>query len=215
MAFAWSYSAVDLYELCAKKYYHLKVIHDVKDDDSSYSKEGKLIHKALKERVIDDIPLPLPYRYMEPMAHRFAIHTGEKHGEVQLALDRNFQPCDWFDKNVYVRSIIDLLITKGNNALVVDWKTGKVRPKYDQIKLAAAVLSKQMPELKKFSLAFVWVKHRELTGIKIEVGDLDEVWADYLERADEIEAAIKTTTFPATEGPLCRYCPVKSCPHHP
>jgi len=214
MAFAWSYSAVDMYELCPKKYYHLKVAKDVKDSDSSWSEEGKVVHKALKERVVDDVALPLPLRHMEPMAHRFALHSGEKHGEIQLALDRNFQPCGWFDKQVYVRAVIDLLIIRGDTALIVDWKTGKVRPKYDQIKLSAAVLAKQMPEIKSFSLAFVWVNYKEVSAMKMHVDDMDEVWADYLERATAIEDAIKTTDFPATEGYLCKYCPVKACPHN-
>lgn len=214
MAFAFSFSVVDMYRTCPKKYYHLKVLKDFKDSDSSFAAEGKEIHEALKARVIDGSPLPLQLRYLEPMASRFAEKEGEKHGEVQLALNRNFEPCAWYDDECYVRAIIDLLIVNGPHALVVDWKTGKVRPKADQLKLAAAVLSRQMPELKEFTLAFVWVKHKEITSLKIEVGNMDDVWADWIEAADEIESAIKTTDFPAEPSPLCKWCPVESCPHH-
>lgn len=214
MAFAFSFSTVDMYKTCPKKYYHLKVLKDFKDSDSSFSGEGKEIHDALYQRVVKGTPLPLPLRHMEPMASRFAEKEGEKHGELQLALNRDFEPCDWFAKDTYVRTIIDLLIINGTHALIVDWKTGKVRPKPEQLKLSAAVLARQMPELKTFTLAFVWVKHKEITPLKLELGNLPDVWTDWIEMADEIEAAIKTTDFPAEPTPLCKWCPVKSCPHN-
>ena len=80
MAFAFSFSVVDMYRTCPKKYYHLKVLKDFKDSDSSFAAEGKEIHEALKARVIDGSPLPLQLRYLEPMASRFAEKEGEKHG---------------------------------------------------------------------------------------------------------------------------------------
>lgn len=212
--FAWSYSVLSMYDTCPKKYYHIKVAKDAADDDSKFAGEGKAIHDALYQRVVHGKPLPLPLRYLEPLAKRFAGVKGEKHGELQLALNRNFDPCDWFAKDTYVRAIIDLLIIQGDTAVIVDWKTGKVRPDFAQIKLSAAVLARQMPEIKKFKLAFVWTKHNEVTPITMGAEHMADVWTDMLERANEIEEALKTTTFPAQESPLCKWCPVKQCPHY-
>lgn len=204
-----------MFELCRKKYYHIKVAKDAKDADSDEANEGKNIHKALFARVVKGKPLPLVYRYMEKMAKKFADKKGEKHGELQFALNSEFVPCGWFDKETYVRAIIDLLIINGTHALVVDWKTGKVRPDFDQLKLSAAVLSKQMPELKTFTLAYVWVNQNDVSVIKMGVEHMTEVWADVLPRANEIVEALKTTDFPAEPNHLCkRYCPVTQCPHH-
>lgn len=215
-SFAWSYSVLDMHTTCPKKYYHIKVAKDAKDDDSKFSGEGKKIHEALFHRVVGGKPLPLPLRYLEPLAMPFATAEGEKHGELQLALNRNFQPCDWFAKDVYVRAIIDLLIIRGDLAIIVDWKTGKIREKWEQLKLSAAVLSKQMPELKRFRLTFAWTKENYISDpLEMGVGHMPEVWADMLEKANEIEEAIKTTNFPADPGPLCKWCPVRQCPHHP
>ena len=49
--FSWSFSAVSMFEQCPKKYYHIRVAKDAKDDDSQFAGEGKLIHDAMKKRV--------------------------------------------------------------------------------------------------------------------------------------------------------------------
>jgi len=216
MSFAWSYTAVSMFELCRKKYYHIKVKKDVKDEDSSFSGEGKLIHDSLKKRVIDKTPLPIELRYLEKMAAKFANADGEKRGELQLALTEGYAPTTWFGKNVWVRAIIDLLIVKGTHAIIIDWKTGKVRDEWDQIKLSAAVLSQFMPEIEDFTLTYVWTAHAHVSPpITMKKEHMVNVWADFQPRIGEIIEATKTTTFPAEPNPLCKWCPVKSCPSHP
>jgi len=213
-AFAWSFSALDVFEVCRKKYYHLKVKKDVKDADSTASQDGKFIHDAMKKRVIDGVPLPIKLRQHEKLAKRFADSKGEKHGEMQLALNKKFEPRDWFAKDVWVRAILDLLIVRGTTAVLVDWKTGKRKERYDQLRLAAAVLSRYMPEIEEFVLVFVWLKDGEVSDpVTIKKSEMRSVWIEFLPRVKEITDAIKTTTFPATESGLCGWCPVTSCPH--
>jgi len=214
MAFAWSFSAVDMFEQCPKKYYHLKVKKDVKDEDSTASQDGRFIHAAMFKRVIDGLPLPIKLRQHEKLAKRFADAKGEKHGEMQLALNKKMEPRDWFAKDVWVRAILDLLIVRGTTAVLVDWKTGKRKERYDQLRLAAAVLSRYMPEIETFTLVFVWLKDGEVSDpVIITKAEMRGVWTEFLPRVKEITDAIKTTTFPATESPLCGWCPVTSCPN--
>ena len=133
--FAWSFSALDTFEVCNKKYYHLKVAKDVKDEDNQASVDGKFVHDAMKLRVIEGVPLPVQLRQHEKVAARFAIAPGQKHGEMQLALNHKLEPRSWFGKDVWVRAIIDLLIVQGTTAILVDWKTGKRKERYDQLRL--------------------------------------------------------------------------------
>ncbi len=213
-AFAWSFSVLDMFELCRKKYYHLKVIKDVKDADSTASQDGKFVHVAMFKRVIDGVPLPIKLRQHEKLAARFANAKGEKHGEMQLALNKKFEPRDWFAKDVWVRAILDLLIVRGTTAVLVDWKTGKRKERYDQLRLAAAVLSRYMPEIEEFTLLFVWLKDGEISDpVTITKSEMRGVWIEFLPRVKEMTDAIKTTTFPATSSGLCGWCPVTSCPH--
>lgn len=219
--FAWSYSALTTYEQCPKKYFHLYVAEKgspdrVKDADSGFSAEGKEIHDAMKKRVIDGVTLPLQMRHFEKTAAKFSVAIGEKHGEMKLALTREFEPCGYFDPGVFVRVVIDLAIVQAKPAIaiVVDWKTGKVKDDPTQMALNAAVLSRWMPEIKLFKTVYVWLASNNLTPKNYTVNDFTAVWNDLLPRVAKIEQARKTTTFPAKEGPLCGWCPVKSCPHY-
>ncbi len=203
-----------MYEQCGKKYYHLKVAKDVKDVfGSEDGNEGDLIHKALFKRVTRGDPLPLPFRQFEKTAARFAEAPGEKHGELKLALNREFHPTDFFASDVYIRAILDLLIVRSKHAIVVDWKTGKVKPGFTQLAMSAAVLSQYMPELETFDLAYVWLKHKNISQQHYTKPELLQVWSELIPRANKIEEAIKTTNFPAKPSGLCGYCPVKQCPN--
>jgi hypothetical protein len=147
------------------------------------------------------------------MAAKFADADGEKYGEMKMCLNNAFEPVDWFAKDAWVRAIIDLLIVKGDTAILVDWKTGKKRIDFTQLRLSAAVLARLMPEIKNFKLVFVWLRESSVSSETITLADIKSVWMEILPRVKEIEIAKQTTSFPATESPLCRWCPVTQCPH--
>lgn len=219
--FAFSFTHIDMFEQCEKKYYHLHDAKDVKDEDSSWSIEGKEVHDALKARVIDNKPLPLEMRHIEALAARFANAPGTKKGEMKLALRRDFSPCAFFAGDAYVRAIVDLLIVQGTTAIVVDWKTGKRKldnagqPNHTQLGLAAAVLSKWMPEIELFKTLLVWIPDNKVDPKNYSLSKLTEVWANILPRANSIEQARNTLVYTAKPSGLCHgYCPVKSCPHY-
>ena len=210
----WSFSVLSTFETCRKKYYHLKIAKDAKDGDSDAAREGKEVHKAMYQRVLKGVGLPVPLRQYEKIAQRFFAATGEKHGEMKMCLNPAFEPVDWFADDAWVRTIVDLLIVQGDTAIIVDWKTGKKRIDWTQLQLTAAVLSRLMPEIKNFKLVFVWLKSSEVSSMELELADLKPIWMELLPRVKEIEVAKQTTSFPATESVLCRYCPVSQCPHH-
>jgi hypothetical protein len=211
---AWSFSVLSMFEQCAKKYFHIKIQKDAKDSNSSFSSEGKEIHKAMFNRVCKGTPLPLPIRHLEKWGKRFAdAEHDERHGEMQMCLNNKFEPVDWFAPDAWVRAIVDLLIIRGDTAIIVDWKTGKKRIDWTQLQLTAAVLSRLMPEINNFKLVFVWLKSSEVSTEELHKDGIKNVWMELLPRVKEIEKAKLTTSFPASESGLCRYCPVSQCPH--
>ena len=212
--FAWSWTTLSNYEICPKRCWHLNIARDVKDADSEISADGKIVHAALKERVVNGKPLPVFLRHHEKVAAKFADAPGEKHGEMKLALTREFEPCDYFAPDVWVRVYIDLVIVRDTTAGVFDWKTGKVKDDHTQLGLNAAVLSRWMPEIELFRTAYIWLKSHNLSPKNYTLSKLTDVWNNLIPRAGKIEEALKTTTFPAKENPLCNgYCPVTQCPH--
>lgn len=214
--FTWSYSALTTYELCPKKYYHLYIAKDVKDEETEAMADGKSIHEAFKKRVIDGVSFPLPMRNFEALGAKLAGAKGEKHGEMKIAINRNFEPVTYFASDVWCRAIVDLLVVNGASAVIVDYKTGKRRDEWTQLKMSAGVLSRWMPEIESFSLTFIWTRDMQMTSpIVLEKKAFKGVWADLLPRVHNMEEARKTTTFPAKPNYLCRYCPVRACPEHP
>lgn len=214
MSFAWSYSVLDMHRTCPKKYYHIKVLKDAKDDDSSFSADGKAIHDAMFKRVIHGQPLPIEMRPFEKRAAAYAMLPGERRGELKLALTQALEPTDFFAKNVWVRAILDLLVINGKRAILVDWKTGKPKDDFEQLKLAAAVVSRYLPEIEDFTLVYEWLRHNKSSPLTMKKEHMRAVWMDSYEMVKEIEAARKTTSFPARQSPLCNWCPVVQCPHN-
>lgn len=212
--FAWSYSALEQFENCPKQYYHLRVAKDIKEEKSEHMLYGNEVHLALFKRVVEGKPLPLRFRHLEKMAQTLAETKGEKHGELRLALNRDFEPREFFDADVFVRAIIDLLVVRKRRAIILDYKTGKIKDDFTQLKLSAAVLSRFMPEIEDFTVGFVWLKERTISQVTLSPGEFSRLWADLLSRAGNIETALSTTSFPARPSPLCRWCPVTSCPHY-
>lgn len=224
-AFAWSFSALTMYEQCPKKYYHIYVAKDAKDEDSQWSADGKIMHDAMKKRIVDNVPFDLPLRHLEPIAAKFAMIPGKKYAEMKLALNRQFEPVDYFANDVWVRVVIDLAITQpaksGNagpgteTAIVIDWKTGKKKDVPPiQNALNAAVLARWMPEVGLFKTMFVWLAARDITSQSFTLSKFPAVWNELLPRVTAIEEARKTTSFPAKPSKLCGWCPVTQCPHY-
>ncbi len=211
--FAWSFSVLDMFEVCPKKYWHIKREKDFRDADSSAARDGKYVHEVMHNRVLEGIPFPPQLRHFDKIAKRFADAEGSKYGEMKLALNKKFEPRDFFAKDVWVRAIIDLLIVRADTAIIVDWKTGKKKERWDQLRLAAAILSRYMPEINHFTLVYVWLKDTELSKETIEKDDLRSVWMGFLPRVNDIVDAINATNFPAKKSGLCGWCPVSSCPN--
>ena len=50
---AWSYSSLNTFKQCPKKYYHLKVVKDIKDKGNDATIYGQEVHTAAEEFVRD------------------------------------------------------------------------------------------------------------------------------------------------------------------
>ena len=58
MSTAWSYSSIKTFDQCPRKYFHLKVLKDVKDSGSDATIYGQEVHKAAEDYVKDGTPIP-------------------------------------------------------------------------------------------------------------------------------------------------------------
>jgi hypothetical protein len=218
---AWSYSSIKTFDQCPKKYYHLRVAKDVKDEGGTAALYGTAVHEAAERRVKFNEPLPAKFAFMEPIVGAFAALPGEKHAELKLGVRKTkngYEPCDFFDRDVWWRGVIDLVILNGDRALMVDYKTGKNTRYADmkQLDLMAGALFVHYPHLTKVKSALAFVLAKEFLRKEHLPGDENvhgylNVFETELDRLEHAEAS---GVWNAKSGPLCGFCPVTSCAHY-
>src|SRR4051812_2989912 len=127
---AWSYSALQNFQTCAKQYHEVRVLKNYRDEGSEASLWGNRVH-AYMARVLNPksndatTVVDAALEIYDPIAARFNQTRGVCATELQLAISNSFNPTGWWDKDVWCRGIIDALWVDGDTARAVDWKTGK------------------------------------------------------------------------------------------
>ncbi len=216
--FNWTYSKLGTFENCPKKYGHLYVLKDVKEEDSDHLRIGNEIHAAMADAIKTGDPLRADlakYQHHVDRARKGHDRDGVKIlVEQKLAMNRNFQPTEFFADDVWLRGIVDVAKVAGDVAVVLDWKTGA--PKEDSVQLAlfAALIFSHHPQVQKIRTEFVWLRDDFSSPEDFIREDLVELWSIMMPRAEELEAATKAMEFPPHENALCRYCPVKQCAYN-
>jgi ATP-dependent exoDNAse (exonuclease V) beta subunit len=215
----WSYSSLKTFEQCAKKYYHLKVLKDVKDEGSEATIYGNEAHKAAEDYVSAGTPLPARFSYMQKTLDALLAIPGEKYCELKLGVelsDTGYLPCDFFGEEVWWRGIADLLIINEDIGYLVDYKTSKNAKYADtkQLDILAAAVFTRFPELRKLKSALAFVVSNEFVK-KEHTSDLRKSYfATFTPELDRLSVAEDTGVWNANSGPLCKFCPVTTCEHN-
>ena len=218
---AWSYSSIKTFDQCPKKYHHLRILKDYKDEDSTATIYGKELHKAAEDYIKDGTPIPPRFSFMAEVLGALQKIEGEKHCEIKMGIakrDGKFVPCDFFAKDVWWRGIADLLIIneEKQTAYLVDYKTSKNAKYADtkQLDLLAGAIFTHYPKVMEIKSALLFVVSNEIVKKKHEF----MMRLSYLNSMEpeltRLEAAIKTNVWNPVSSPLCKFCPVSSCAHN-
>jgi RecB family exonuclease len=215
---AWSYSSIKTFEQCPRKYYHLRVAKDVKDDGSEATQYGTDVHKAAEDYVKGGVPIPPKFGYMEPVVSRLVALPGVKHTELKLGLKKTgstFEPCGFFDKDVWWRGVADFVSVDDTRGFSVDYKTGKNARYADtkQLDLVAGALFVHYPSLKRIKSGLAYVVSDEWVEKRHQQDKLDTYLSVFDEQLNQLEEAEASGVWNAKSGPLCGWCPVSSCEH--
>lgn len=213
---AWSYSSIKTFEQCPKKYFHLKVAKDIKDEPGEAADYGTAVHLAAEEFIRDGKPIPPQFAYIKPVVERLAAIPGEKHAELKLGVrrvDGGYEPCGFFDKDVWWRGIADLLIINGEKAYCVDYKTGKSARYADtkQLDLLAGAVFTHFPEVTTVKSSLIYVVSGELIPKKHVITERDQYLSVFDAQLEHLDAAMENGVWNAKSSPLCPWCPVKTC----
>ena len=218
---AWSYSSIKTFDQCPKKYHHLRILKDYKDEDSTATIYGTELHTAAEEFIRDGTPIPPKFSFIAPTLEALNRIEGEKHCEIKMGIakrDGKFVPCEFFAKDVWWRGIADLLIIneEKQTAYLVDYKTSKNAKYADtkQLDLLAGAVFTHYPKVMEIKSALLFVVSNEIVKKKHEF----MMRLSYLNSMEpeltRLEAAIKTNVWNPVSSPLCKFCPVSSCAHN-
>lgn len=216
---AWSYSSLKTFQQCPKKYYHLKVAKDIKDDGSEATIYGKELHKVAEDYIKHGTPIPPQFAFIQKTVDALKAIPGEKHTEIELGVSNKggkLSACGFFDKDAWYRGIADLLIINGDEGYLVDYKSSK-NAKYADLKqldlLAAAVFT-HFPDLKSLKSALIFVVSNEFVNKEHSSHHRLAYFEHVRFDLERLEKAMETGVWNAVSGPLCGWCPVKTCQNY-
>lgn len=198
---AWSASRVFAYEDCPRRLKY-RAIDRMPEPVGEPLVRGKRIHGEgeayLKAKRA--IKVPKSFGYVEKELR--ALRRQKAIPEEQWGFTREWKTINWYDATI--RMVLDARASRGSVMRVIDYKTGKPRPKdEDQLGLYAVGTFARFPKTRTVA-AEVWY---------LDLGEIVELRFNRKEAAAECEAwearaqkMLDDTKLEPTPGYSCRWC---------
>ena len=201
---AWSYSRLSEYNLCPLKasLHHLQKIDEPKGPallrGSQIHEEAEAYATGRLKKLPDSLKL-FAEEFKDLAKRRKYLQV-----EQQVAFDKAWKPCDWFGADAWLRVVMDAYYVDGDKLVVVDHKTGKVRPEnVEQLDLYAVAGFILHPEVTTVDAQLWYLDQGEQVTRSYTLADaakLQKVWTK------KPAKMLADTTFKPTPGGGCRYC---------
>lgn len=223
----WSFTMLETFATCPKKAFHKYLLKE-KEPESEAQRKGNEADKALEARVLDGTPLEGEHAKWEPLVAplvKMKEDDCQLYTQMKIGINRQFKVTKFFDADVWGRGVIDFAAVKRrsvglpNTALIVDYKAGKNnegQPWYDgglQRKIFTLMLWKMIPGVDKITSFNMYINQPKPFGKALVFTREHEaaLWREILPKIIAVEKAFHEQRWPLMPGPLCGYCPVKSC----
>lgn len=213
----WSYSSITLYQQCPKKYYHIRVVKDITEPKTDAIFYGEEVHKAAEDFVMKDTPIPGKFSQFAPVLEKIKSMPGQKTAEFKMGLRQNGEACGFFDPQVWLRGIADLVIVNGEEARIIDYKTGKSSKYADtkQLDLMALCTFAHFPEVQKIKGALLFLVCSDLIKRDYTRDDFLGIMRDWTTNYSWLAKTYKENIWNPKPNFTCRsYCPVINCVHN-
>ena len=204
----WSFSSLNAFEQCSRRYYLTKIAKVVPDPPGEAARWGNDVHKALELAIGGSYGLGERFAQFQPVVDRVRATHGRKFVEQKFGVTNAYTPVGFFDKSVWYRGVIDMLIVRNKTALAMDWKLGKVRTDGDQLKLFAAATFAMHPHVEKVHTQYVWLGANKTTGKSFDRADAPHIWSEFKPRVARMEIAQEKDRWLPNPTPLCAWCAV-------
>lgn len=202
-----SHTAIKTWNTCPRQYKARYIDKVVPFQKSPAADRGIRIHRALEAAVKGDHSLMRKENIWTPDGLVDLFARGEAVPEEKLAIRRDMTPCDFWDKSAWLRGAIDVRLVRSREALLVDWKAGRVYPDPLQADIYTTMLRAREGSDLKVTFYYVYVDQQVVIAERPDSAAEERVVAN-------IEAVEADTTFDPKPNALCRYCPVFSCEYN-
>lgn len=214
----WSFSRLKDYETCPRRYEEVKLLRHFQEEVHPTTSWGTSGHLALEERVRDGKPLPSEFSYLEGFAQGLIAIPGKTYCELELACTVARTPTDFEADDAWARGIVDLFKFRDTEAVVIDYKFGKVKPSA-QLKLMSLLVFANFPTVKTVKTRFLWIAHNQKTDGVFHRDDADTLWHEFELGAKQLAEAHELGIFNPKPSGLCspskksgyKGCVVKTC----
>lgn len=208
----WSHTSLDRFVTCPRQHEAVNVLKTVKEVKGEQQLWGEYVHKKFEERQRDGIALPPELVEHEPYMLQLAALPGKHFAEQRVALNHQLAPCEFFGDDVWTRGVLDFVAIEHHRAIIVDYKTGKVKPNMKQLALFALFVFHTYPQVTACYTRYYWTQTREETEEEFLRGRIPEIWRKFLPDLKQYAEAFRTNTWQPRPSGLCRgWCPVKEC----
>lgn len=209
----WSYTALQDYILCPRRYHRRRVVRDLPEEEKSEAQLiGTAVHEEFKAAIRRGRKLKQGFAQYEPLiAPLRKVPDHRIMTELKLGMVETGEPCDFFAPGVWGRGALDVVIFGDrDHALLLDWKTGKLKEDPFELSLQALLLRAKYPEMRRVTGHYVWLKTGRL-GAAHDVSDTQSTLAGVKELMEEISGRLESGAWPPDENPFCRFCNVHDC----
>ena len=208
----WSFSSLKDFIGCPKRYQEVKVLNNYEFQPTEATTYGNKVHAALEAYVKTGAELPDNYKRYQGYVDAIIEIPGTKYPEYRMALDIEGKPCKWGSKDRWVRGIADLIVIDGEDAYIIDYKTGSANyPDPNQLKLMALMVFAYFPEVQKINAALMFIMHETIVDEQYSRDQIDELWEVFFPHLERLKLSYENDTWPANPTALCRFCPVVTC----
>jgi len=213
----WSYSSLNLFKQCPRKYHRLRVLKDIKEDEAEHLIYGNAVHKAAEEYGRDGVPIPPKFLYIKTYVDTLIDSPGDKYYEHKMGLTRELEPCEFLAGHVWWRGIADFLAVDRKTAVLVDYKTGKSARYADtaQLELLALAIFAHFPQVEIVRAGLLFVVSKEFIEIELNRNHQHELWKKWIKDTDRLDGCFESDTWNPSPNFTCKkFYPVLDCEHN-
>ena len=222
--FPYSYSSLTSFETCPRKHYGERLSKEFERPFNQAASDGDIWHKQAEmyAKTGDSIPTTNPHKAkMEQILDEVRKdREGVFHAELELAVDNERNPVDWWSDKAYTRAKMDIVFIGDTEADSIDWKTGRSDPHTTQLLHSSILLFLHYPELKKVNCRYEWLKEGFATKRTYYREFLDKYWSDFENRVSKYRKSFESNDWHPKQNFLCKsykkngnkpYCGVTTC----